>query len=158
MLIRVTLSLFTFVSLSALSCSSPTKSDFGNAFLGTWQSDDSLQVKIEINRLIREGREIEQRFDLKLADGFDKNALPKNYINEGQYNFKLSLSDKKREKLQRELDHNTEGLPRFRVHPFEEFLYKNSLRDTITFLGYQGKDEFKRRYRGLPDVTFKRIE
>jgi len=112
----------------------------GKDFIGLWESTDALKVKIEIKEQIREGRKREDRYELSLKD--KEKDLPKHYVNEGQYNYHLGPKN-----------------PEFNHHPFLEFLHKNSMADTISYLALKNNNqELIRRYKGLKDLTFKKLE
>ena len=114
----------------------------GQDFIGIWESNDELKIKLEIKEQYREGKKVEDRYELKIIKG--KSKLPKYYIQEGQYNYQLVTAD-----------------PQYNFHPFMEFIHKNSFGDTIPYLGLDKENNvLKRRYRTkeIPEIEFNRVK
>ncbi|MEM6724439.1 MAG: hypothetical protein AAF598_10405 [Bacteroidota bacterium] len=132
--------LFVF-TLLLFSCDS-SKTNYGESFIGTWESNDHLKIKLEIKEQVREGKVIEARYELQILEG--KEEMPPYYLQEGQYNYQLVTAK-----------------PKFNQHPFMEFIHKNSFADTIPYLGLdESRNTLIRRYRvkGIPEITFKRVD
>lgn len=130
------------VALLQTACSQ-SNTNYGEAFLGVWQSVDDQRVRFEIVKQVREGRVIEKRYELNILSA--PADMPRNLIEKGQYNYQLVTAK-----------------PENNFHPFMEFIHKNSFNDTLPFLGLNADNSLLiRRFRKgfkLPEAQFRRIQ
>lgn len=129
------------ISIVLFSCDK-SKTNNGQDFIGIWESNDSLKIKIEIKQQYREEQKIENRYELEILD--DKSKLPKYFLQDGQYNYQLVTAK-----------------PEFNYHPFMEFIHKNSFGDTIPYLGLSNESNTlirRYRYKEIPELKFRRIK
>ena len=130
------------VALLQTACSQ-SNANYGEAFLGVWQSVDDERVRFEIVKQVREGRVIEKRYELNILSA--PADMPRKLIEKGQYNFQLVTAK-----------------PENNFHPFMEFIHKNSFNDTLPFLGLNADNTLLiRRFRrgfNLPEAQFRRIQ
>lgn len=132
------LSIFLFES-----CGDKSQTNEGKDFIGVWETYNSKKIRIEIKPLVREGKEIEDRYELVILNKDKHPDLPKNYLQEGQFNYWFVTAD-----------------PEDNYHPFKEFLYKNQFGSTKNYLKLQkdNNDILFRRVKDMPDLAFKRIQ
>ncbi|MFK7946459.1 MAG: hypothetical protein AB8G11_02625 [Saprospiraceae bacterium] len=124
------------------NCGDKSKTNEGQDFIGIWETYNSKKIRIEIKPLVREGKEIEDRYELVILNKEKNPDLPKDYLQEGQYNYWFVTAD-----------------PEDNHHPFKEFLYKNTF-ESRNYLKLQDSDKniLFRRMKGIPDIAFKRIK
>lgn len=131
--------LFVYIILIICSCKPPSNSDYGKNFIGNWEGQGIYNLKIQIKELITDGKIREDRYYLTIIER--DSILPDDYISEGQYHYLY-------------INSYSEDNPR----PFKEFIHKNALKDTIPYLGFEkDKNILIRKFKGLPDLKFKRI-
>lgn len=130
------------IALLQTACSQ-SNTNYGEAFLGVWQSVEDERVRFEIVKQVREGRVIEKRYELNILSA--PADMPRKLIEKGQYNYQL-----------------VSAKPENNFHPFMEFIHKNSFNDTLPYLGLNSENsELTRRFKkrwGIPDAHFRRIQ
>ncbi len=135
--------LFIFcIALLQTACSQ-SNTNYGEAFIGVWQSVDDERVRFEIVKQVREGRVIEKRYELNILSA--PADMPPKLIEKGQYNYQLVTAK-----------------PEDNFHPFMEFIHKNSFNDTLPFLGLNADNSLLiRRFRkriNIPEAQFRRVK
>lgn len=131
--------LFVYIILIVCSCKPPSNSDYGKNFIGIWEAQGIYNLKIEIKELVTNEKKREDRYNLIIIE--KDSTIPNNYISEGQYNYWYVNAE-----------------PKDNRHPFKEFIHKNSFKDTIPYLGFEkDKNILIRKFKGLPDLKFKRL-
>jgi hypothetical protein len=135
--------LFIFcIALLQTACSQ-SNTNYGESFIGVWQSVDDERVRFEIVKQVREGRVIEKRYELNILSA--PADMPPKLIEKGQYNYQLVT-----------------GKPENNSHPFMEFIHKNSFNDTLPFLGLNADNSLLiRRFRkriNIPEAQFRRVK
>lgn len=119
-----------------------SETNYGKDFVGVWESKDGQKIKFEIKELYREGKKIDNRYELKIID--NKSELPNYYIQEGQYNYQLVTAK-----------------PQYNLHPFKEFIHLNAFLDTISYLGLKEDNQIlvrKYRIKNIPELEFRKIK
>jgi hypothetical protein len=132
--------LLLLVTLLVLSCEK-TKTNYGKDFVGVWESNDHLNLKIEIKEQQREGKVIEHRFEVKILE--QTNDLPYPTIKEGQYNYQVVTAK-----------------PQDNQHPFTEFIHLNTFNDPIPYMGLSNDKKVlhvKYRNENLKELTFTKV-
>lgn len=130
------------IALLQTACSQ-SNTNYGEAFIGVWQSVDDERVRFEIVQQVREGRVIEKRYELNILSA--PADMPRKLIEKGQYNYQLVTAK-----------------PEDNFHPFMEFIHKNSFNDTLPFLGLNADNSLLiRRFRkriNIPEAQFRRVK
>lgn len=130
------------IALLQTACSQ-SNTNYGEAFIGVWQSVDDERVRFEIVKQVREGRVIEKRYELNILSA--PADMPPKLIEKGQYNYQLVTAK-----------------PEDNFHPFMEFIHKNSFNDTLPFLGLNADNSLLiRRFRkriNIPEAQFRRVK
>ena len=148
--------IFSIIILTTLvSCDQRAPLDF-DVYFGTWESTDSIQLKIKIEPFVAEGKVIEKRYSVSIVDKSIVQKLPEFYLPEGSYSFDVGPTKKEREKLEKENETVMKGLPRFLVKPFEQSIFSPRYQ-RLTFIGKVDENTLQRVSKGLPNVTFVRI-
>lgn len=127
---------FLFFAL-IISCKPKSKTNNGKDFIGSWKTNDSLNIKLEIKQKIYENRIIEDRYTVTISE--PQKAQREREINNKQFNYKFVESEE------------------YNIFPFKEFLYENTTLNK-NFIGFKNQDTLIRTYPDFDDQVFVRVK
>lgn len=120
-----------------ISCKPSSKTNNGKDFIGTWKTNDSLNIQLEIKQKTHENKIIEDRYTVTISE--PQKAQREREINNKQFNYKFVESDE------------------YNIFPFKEFLYENTTLNK-NFIGFKNQDTLIRTYPDFDNQVFIRVK
>lgn len=127
---------FLFFAL-IISCKPKSKTNNGKDFIGSWKTNDSLNIQLEIKQKTHENRIIEDRYTVTISE--PQKAQREREISNKQFNYKFVKSEE------------------YNIFPFKEFLYENTTLNK-NFIGFKNQDTLIRTYPDFDDQVFVRVK
>lgn len=120
-----------------ISCKPKSKTNNGKDFIGSWKTNDSLNIKLEIKQKTHENRIIEDRYTVTISE--PQKAQREREISNKQFNYKFVESEE------------------YNIFSFKEFLYENTTLNK-NFIGFKNQDTLIRTYPDFDDQVFVRVK